>query len=328
MGFGGYAHRAFPISKGSILNQLKIKTQSNNITLPDYIEFMIVNSILYMEMIEAERENGKVLNSVCDDNMQADNATFEGWAICLKAWLPEMIEKVCLKWTPPVSDNSLHYNRFLYRVVRFSETYDWFTIADSLQDIIGRFKNNLSSLTNNFGNKEPSEPNSRGEKYLEYMIVHKHEYATEFKKKFGLEYFNHQLPVGVKRNGKSFFTGRASAIDLWGRKGDTISIFELKYKNKMVGIISELFLYTCIIRDMIIGTITPPDSAKCKRKCERELYAKISNISEIKAYMLSEVYHPLVTQQAIDLMNTNNLLSCQPKIHYEAATTPEGWLKF
>lgn len=314
------------ISKGSILSQLKIKTQSNNITLPDYIEFKIVNSTLYMEMIEAERENGKVLNSVCDDNMQADNATFEGWAICLKAWLPEMIEKVCLKWTPPVSDNSLHYNRFLYRVVRFSEAYDWFTIADSLQEIVERFKANLSDLTNNFGNKEPSKPQKIGEKYLEYMIVHEH--ASEFKRNFVVEYFNHQLPVGVKQNRRSFFTGRASAIDLWGLTGDTISIFELKYKNKMVGIISELFLYTCIIRDMIIGTIAPPDSAKCKRECEKELYSRISKITEIKSYMLSEVYHPLVSKEAIDLMNTNNHLSDQPKITYKKADTPETWRRF
>lgn len=313
------------ISKSSILSQLKKKqSHENRLKLPKYIDFEIKNSTLHMAIKPSKRENC-IVNYVTE-NMQTDNAAFEGWAICLKAWLPEMIEKVCLKWTPPVSDNSLHYNRFLYRVVRFSEAYDWFTIDNSLKEVVDKFKGKLTALTNNFGNKEPNKPNSRGEKYLEYMIVN--EYATEFNKNLGLEYFNHQLPVGVKRNGKSFFTGRASAIDLWGLKGDTISIFELKYKNKMVGIISELFLYTCIIRDMIIGTITPPDSAKCKRKCERELYAKISNISEIKAYMLSEVYHPLVTQQAIDLMNTNNHLSCQPKIHYEAATTPEGWLKF
>jgi hypothetical protein len=54
-------------------------------------------------MIETERENGRVLNSVCDDNMQVDNASFKGWAICIKAWLLEMIDRVCLKWTLPAS---------------------------------------------------------------------------------------------------------------------------------------------------------------------------------------------------------------------------------
>jgi hypothetical protein len=312
------------ISKISILNQLKIKTQSPNITLPDYIEFKIINSTLYMEMIETERENGRVLNSVCDDNMQVDNASFEGWAICIKAWLPEMIDRVCLKWTLPASADNLHYHRFLYRVLRFREAYSWFNIDDSLNAEIETFKAKIADLTNNYGNKEPQKPQKKGEKYLEYMIVHKH--SSEFKKMFNVEYFNHQLPVGVKQNGRSFFTGQGSAIDLWGVNGNAISIFELKYDNKMVGIITELFLYTCIIRDMILGTITPPNSEKCKRVCQKELYSRMSNITEIKAYMLSEIYHPLVNQQAIDLMNTNNNLSSQPKITYIPAKTPEAWL--
>ena len=317
------------ISKSSILSQLKIKTQPNGIKLPKYIEFKIINSTLYMEMVEAKRKNGKILNSVCDDNMQADNATFEGWAICLKACLPEMIDKVCLKWTKPASADNLHYHRFLYRVLRFREAYSWFNIDDSLNSEIDIFKANMINLTNNYGNKEPRKPRKpqeQKEKYLEYMIVH--EYSSEFKTRFYMEYFNHQLPVGVKQNGRSFFTGRGSAIDLWGINGNAISIFELKFENEMVGIITELFFYTCIVRDMIVGIIAPPDSEKCKRVCQKNLYSRISNITEIKAYMLSEVYHPLVTQRAIDLMNTNNRLSCQPKIHYEAATTPEAWLKF
>ena len=77
---------------------------------------------------------------------------------------------------------------------------------------------------------------------------------------------------------------------------------------------------------MILGTITPPNSEKCKRVCQKELYSRMSNITEIKAYMLSEIYHPLVNQQAIDLMNTNNNLSSQPKITYIPAKTPEAWL--
>lgn len=306
------------ISKQTILSQLKVKTQVNRIKLPEYIDFKIKDSTLYMAIKPSKRENGIVVNYVTE-NMQTDNAAFEGWAICLKTWLPEKIEKVCLKWTPLVSDDNLHYNRFLYRAVRFSEAYDWFSIDYSLKEIVDMFKNKLTALANNFGNKEPSKPNSRGEKYLEYMIVHKHE--LKFKKELEIEYLNHQLPVGVKRNGKSFFTGRASAIDLWGLKGDTISIFELKYKNKMVGIISELFLYTCIIRDMILNVIAAPNSNECKRECEKVLYSRISNITEIKACMLSEVYHPLVTEQTIGLMNANNHLSGQPKITYKLENT-------
>lgn len=313
------------ISKQSILIQLKAKTQVNSVKLPEYIEFEIKNSTLYMAITPYKRGNGIVVNYVTE-NMQTDNAAFEGWAICLKTWLPDLIDTVCLKWTHPTGINSLHYNRFLYRVVRFSEAYDWFSICSSMNDIVGEFKTQLTALTNNFGNKEPSEPNSRGEKYLEYTIVHKH--SNDFMKKFNTEIFSHQLPVGVKREDHSFFTGRASAIDLWGLNGNTISIFELKYKNKMVGIISELFLYTCIIRDMILCTILPPDSTKCKRESERELYARISDITEIKAYMLSDIYHPLISNDVITMMNTNNHLSGHQTITYKKETTPKEWREF
>lgn len=316
------------ISKISILNQLKIKTQSPKITLPDYIEFKIINSTLYMEMIETERENGRVLNSVCDDNMQADNAAFEGWAICIKAWLPEMVDRVCLKWTLPASADNLHYHRFLYRVLRFREAYSWFNIDDSLNAEIETFKAKIADLTNNYGNKEPQKPQKKKEKYLEYMIVHKH--SSEFKTMFNVEYFNHQLPVGVKRNGRSFFTGRGSAIDLWGLNGDTISIFELKYKRKMVGIITELFLYTCIIKDMVRGVISPPNSANCKRECEKKLYSKIKSIKIIQANMLSEkeYYHDLINKEVIDLLNIQKEELTTPKIIYSKYETPEKWLNF
>lgn len=316
------------IPKESILNILQTKTNNRSISFPEYIGFNIKNNTLYMEMIETKRGNDKVVNSVCDDNMQADNAAFEGWAICIKAWLPEMVDRVCLKWKSPSSNYSPHYNRFLYRVVRFRETYDWFIIDNDLNAIVAEFENKLTSLTNNFGNKEPSKPNSKGEKYLEYMIVHDHSF--EFQKKFEVEYFNHQLPVGVKRNGRSFFTGRGSAIDLWGLNGDTISIFELKYKHKMVGIITELFLYTCIIKDMVRGVISPPNSANCKRECEKKLYSKIKSIKIIQANMLSEkeYYHDLINKEVIDLLNLQKEELTTPKIIYSKYETPEKWLNF
>lgn len=88
------------IPKESILNILQTKTNNRSISFPEYIGFNIKNNTLYMEMIEAKRGNDKVVNSVCDDNMQADNAAFEGWAICLKAWI-EGIQNVTLRWDIP-----------------------------------------------------------------------------------------------------------------------------------------------------------------------------------------------------------------------------------
>ena len=316
------------IKERTLLDTLKYATGNARIKFPEYLYFDLDGNILHMEIKPSKRNKDgidNVVNYVCE-NMQTDNAAFEGWAICIKAWMPERIDKVCLKWAIPESDNrSLHYNRFLYRALRFKDAYSWFYVDNSLNQELEEFEKNLTNLSNNFGNKEPLRPNSRGEKYLEYNIVHT--YNAEFKKKYELETFNHQLPVGVKKDNKSFFTGGASAIDLYGLAGDTISIFELKYNNKMVGIISELFLYANIIRDMIRGVISSPNPSRCKRDSEIKLYERISMLNGIKAYMLSEKYHPLVKKkEVIDLMNDQ--CSNHLRIEYERVVTPEDWTKF
>ena len=133
----------------------------------------------------------------------------------------------------------------------------------------------------------------------------------------------------MQKNKDCFFAGRASAIDLWGINDNTISIFELKYQNKMVGIISELFLYTNIIHDMISGRICPPDPSICIRPCERELYTHLSKFTQIKAYMLSEeeFYHPLLSDKVLTLLNDNNLREDKIGIEFIKACTPENWFK-
>ena len=54
-----------------------------------------------------------------------------------------------------------------------------------------------------------------------------------------------QLPVGLfegtKAKAHMVFTGGTSAADFWAVDGDTIKVYELKSKNPMVGIITEIF---------------------------------------------------------------------------------------
>ncbi len=311
--------------ENSILSLLKEGTRNPRIKFPDYIYFRLEGNTLNIEIVPSIRNTGTV-NYACE-NMQSDNAAFEGWAICLKAWIEE-IQNVTLRWAiPEVEQKNPHYNRFLYRVLKFIEFYDWFSVENDMIQELDLFKSQLVDLSNNSGSKDPKEPTSKGEKYLEYSIVHK--YAEEFKKEFKVTSFNHQLPVGVKKNKDCFFTGRASAIDLWGINDNAISIFELKYQNKMVGIISELFLYTNIIHDMISGMICPPDPSICIRPSERELYTHLSKFTQIKAYMLSEeeFYHPLLSDKVLTLLNDNNLREDKIGIEFIKACTPENWFK-
>ena len=76
---------------------------SRSIKLPKYIYFNIKDDLtLSISIKEMEAtENGLAImkNPVCE-NMQKDNAAFEGWTICLKSWLAN-IDKVELSWDIP-----------------------------------------------------------------------------------------------------------------------------------------------------------------------------------------------------------------------------------
>ena len=136
--------------------------RARHLTLPQYISFTIKDKKLCLNIEEQEGVcNGeKVIENATCKNMQSDNAAFEGWAICLKAWLPEKIETVELKWDVPhdidEKDNKwCHYRRFLYRVLRFSEQYDWFIISPDNSLEVDNLKNILDILQNNSFSKLP-----------------------------------------------------------------------------------------------------------------------------------------------------------------------------
>lgn len=310
-------------AEGKIVKKLKFKIPNSStgrprgIKLSKYIWYNIDDATktlhLYIQQ-QIDNRNGenKKLFAVCN-NMQTDNAAFEGWAICLKAMLPDLIEKVELKWDIPLTGN-LHYNRFLYRVSRFCEKYPWFTIDESnATDVKNFLENRWKSLTINVSNVEPDKK-SNDENAVEYEIVDKKkdDIRKSFMQKYGLWLFNHQLPVGVKSNNSLLFTGGQSAIDLWSvsNDGKELSVYELKYinnqkkgsKNIKVGIISELFLYVCVMEDIIKGNIKPENPILPD---EKNLYDNIKKIKQISAVMLSNEFHPLVySKSVLDLLNS------------------------
>lgn len=286
------------------------------IKLPKYIFFTLDSKTLYLYIREQTTSTKEVLNPTCN-NMQSDNAAFEGWAITLKAWFPSEINNVVLKWdVPPAKLQNEHYNRFLYRVIRFTEKYKWFSIdSANIAETKNFLKNNWHSLTINVSTTEP-EKKSNDENAVEYEIADKEklDIRQKFLDRYRLWLFNHQLHVGVKSNGTLLFTGGQSAIDLWAvsESKEKLSIFELKYinyqkngnKNIKVGIISELFLYVCIMEDIINGTIQPETPIL---EDEIRLYSLIRNIKNIDAIMLSNEFHPLVDSTAVfEQLNLSN----------------------
>lgn len=290
----------------------------HHIKLPSYMSFRIEKDTktLFIHMEEQEGTcSGKLFidNPTSSKNMQEDNAAFEGWAICLMAWLPDIIEKVVLKWDKPINqseENTLHYNRFLYRVLRFSEYYDWFSVdAENIQSI-DNFKTILTGLSNNCFSDKPKLKEGRdksklSETVVEYLFANY--FSSTIKRYYKLNIIDRQFPVGVKKDGKQFFTGNMSAIDLWGINDDILTIIELKYNgdssnNVRVGIISELFMYSCVMQDIIKGTIDRSENTINDN--EKFFYDNLKVFREIKAEMLSDKYHPLVeSEKVIEILN-------------------------
>ena len=297
------------MNKEKILKKIQGECGNMSIRFPSEIDFSILGNKLQI----------KIIGDAIFNNMQTDGASFEGWAVCLKAWLPGLISEVELAWPPQAKEDDdnkwLHFHRFLYRALRFNELYDWFSISKDNQPEIKKFKEELVGLQNN---SFSSKPELKGEKdkdsgkyklsetVLEYVLATS--FSTLVEKEFDLDFIDRQFPVGVKKNREPFFTGSMSAIDLWGTKNDKVTIIELKYNGKVpnikVGIISELFMYSCIMRDLLKGIISMPDSTPNKNELTFYENCKKKYYHSINARMLSDRFHPLVNStQVFDILN-------------------------
>lgn len=142
-------------------------------------------------------------------------------------------------------------------------------------------------------------------------------------KKSGLTTENlfRQLPVGLFKGKKeaknSLFTGGKSAIDLWAIDEEQIAIFEIKTRNKMVGIISELFFYSNYVNDVFVkdNRITFYKGYNLDTDIDIRGYNLLNQNNKnrlIAAYFLTDALHPLINKQVIDLLNESK----EKKIKY------------
>ena len=231
-------------------------------------------------------------SAVCT-NLQQDQAAFEGWALVLKTWLDC---NVSLDWEPPANPMDQHYQRFLYRVIRFNKVIDWFEIGESsmqyLMDSLiletrGVSKEPMGNfLVNVPGKRKEVRPPQRqmalekmSENELELLFFTKPQNLLH---SVGLGKSNEilrQIPVGVfarevSRNTR-VFPGVGGKADL-GVIDDagTVWLFELKKPgNNKVGVISELLFYSHIIRDIQLGIFGYEEKKKGRnehRMCEAD----------------------------------------------------------
>lgn len=248
-----------------------------------------------------------VKNEGLKANMQNNEAAFESWAIALKYYLKD-IETITIDWERDFSngeDGFLHYNRFVYRLAKFVQTYSWARSAKTIPAI-------PTMLYCNVGTEEAASADKHSlgsEGWLECKYVEEHS--------MDYDVINHQFPVGLfheKVSGTTYYTtGRKSAIDIWAIKDDCLSIFELKKPgNKDLGIISELMFYTNIVDDILSHRIMYEEESKNIKlavegdirgfKKFHEVYEK-GSINKIESIFLADNLHPLLSDELIDFIN-------------------------
>lgn len=192
-------------------------------------------------------------NQAACANMQGDSSAFEGWIFCIYAPLSDNIKKVILRWTIP-NETNLHYNRFLYRVIKMQKHFKWFSIAEENVQEITAFQNrykdvklvlNQPSITG-----KQTDLKEKTEAFFERVFLEE----KQLYKGIQFDTINNQLPVGLFFNSvsksSSIFPGNKGAIDLWGIRKDEFWIFELKFENRKVGILSEILFYLWMMEDL------------------------------------------------------------------------------
>lgn len=282
-------------------------------------------------------------------NMQDNRACFEAWCLIIKAQTSNPGLKIELDLLdeggitaaiyPGGQPANGHLGRFLYRILKFSEQYKhWFKLSHRLEVLKDNFKNYLNT-PGGFVTSAPSDEPKKDiakynlESYIEYLFCDSISAQKDILKLPIGTTIDRQLPVSLFESTKSsttgVFTGGKSAIDFWALNEDTINVYELKSKNPMVGIITEIFFYSNYVHDVFIrknlnhgrGHVT------LNKDVTYRSYNKI-NGKQVKGIMLSnsDGWHPSLdksTRRIItDIMNTNGTAGIIQYVFFEYQLNP------
>ncbi|MBI5277638.1 MAG: hypothetical protein HY854_14390 [Burkholderiales bacterium] len=221
--------------------------------------------------------------------MQQNAAAFETW--CLALHVVCKAEAVVLEWELPQDEGDPHYQRFLYRLRHFTSLFDWFSIGHPERLGASRLNPGSTLLLNAPAKRLGSDDlETEGEAALERACLRDPAFFEFFGcKRDGTEIVGRQLPVGVFEStvskANAVFPGAKGAIDLYALKDDCFWLFELKAgANIPAGTLSEVFFYTCLMRDVCLGTIQPShDDGR-----------RIANAKRIDAWIVGHKLHPLL----------------------------------
>lgn len=261
-------------------------------------------------------------------NMQMDSNAFEGWAIAIHSAMSsskspeyvgaEVVLDVDQDFENINYEGAGHWGRFLYRVLRFSQQYEWFTLSERLKNETTKFEKFLKSnkFTNNVANGAAGEKSDHNkENVIEAKLSEKYKLRDTIKNTFdvGNNDVFRQLPVGLfkgevkKKN--IIFTGGKSAIDLWTWNEDVFEVIELKALNPMMGIITEIFFYTNYMYDLLVNseklfTVNEP-VIKGDDRGYSNIWKNKDKYKRVIGIMLADEYHPLIDVDFLNILNAN-----------------------
>lgn len=249
---------------------------------------------------------------VCE-NFQVDSAAFDGWAVCVHAWLGV---DVVFSWDAPADLDNQHYQRFLYRVIRLETAADWFEVSDESKGLLnssrvlnpdGSSKEKPGFHVVNVPMKGREKELASGTKPLENCT--EEELEMLFYRNSGCLFQAaslkgkpkplRQIPIGVFRGYLSrltrVFTGGTSMVDLGALCEDKkVALFELKKMgNRKVGALSEILFYSNVIRDVQEKTFGYPYGKVGPTENE------ILHSDGVLGFILAPELHPLLRSETV-----------------------------
>lgn len=295
------------MEKTEILNQVRKLCPSAR--FPKKMGFSIKNDCLIITVAQ----DGLV------SNMQTDESAFEGWAVCLKSLLPQYIQNVEIAGNVPdmMSANQLeHYNRFVYRLYKFCEIYQWAYTTDFTNEVQ---RINSLQLVINVPLKDASQTASHGEAKYERI------YCAENNDKF--DAMDHQLPVHLFKDSISSANTitPGSFLDIWSIIDGTLRIYELKLPtNTHIGIISELMFYVDVWTDIMLGKITIPTTSRYRSFDQLVRLKNTNGCEQIIGIFLADRLHSLFACQlskVLSLLN-NGCFGMKVSFDYQKTNLP------
>ena len=229
------------------------------------------------------------------DNMQTEPAAFESWALIVRAAFASKgaFVKVRIDGEKPeqlTDKEEMHYNRFLYRISKFVEVFEW-AYTDDFEREIAIFKDAHRNMVLNVPKSEAKVEAAKGEATMERYFCEDNKYL------YDEGCLNHQLPVRIfddEVKEVKAITARGF-IDAWAIKGETFYVFELKLdNNRSVGAISELMFYVNVIHDLMAHKINILSNSKHRSFDKIKALYDSGKCREIVGRIIARQYHPLL----------------------------------